>query len=131
MCSVRKCVLRNFAKFAGPMPATLLKRRLWHRCFPVNFAKFLRTPVLQNTFGRLLLLLLLVRKVMKVSWVILVSENLFLSFFCHMCLLHSFYYLQKKHDTSAWINKMTYVFNGTSSFWWFLDIDKICLLKDS
>ena len=26
--------------------ATLLKRRLWHRCFPVNFAKFLRTPFL-------------------------------------------------------------------------------------
>ena len=22
---------------------------LWHRCFPVNFAKFLRTPFLQNT----------------------------------------------------------------------------------
>ena len=21
--------------------ATLLKKRLWHRCFPVNFAKFL------------------------------------------------------------------------------------------
>ena len=25
-------------------PATLLKKRLWHRCFPVNFVKFLRTP---------------------------------------------------------------------------------------
>ena len=25
-------------------PATFLKKRLWHRCFPVNFAKFLRTP---------------------------------------------------------------------------------------
>ena len=25
-------------------PATLLKKRLWHRCFPVNFSKFLRTP---------------------------------------------------------------------------------------
>ena len=25
-------------------PATLLKKRLWNRCFPVNFAKFLRTP---------------------------------------------------------------------------------------
>ena len=25
-------------------PATLLKRRLWHRCFPMNLAKFLRTP---------------------------------------------------------------------------------------
>ena len=24
------------------MGATLLKKRLWHRCFPVNFAKFLR-----------------------------------------------------------------------------------------
>ena len=27
-------------------PATLLKKRLCHRCFPVNFAKFLRTPFL-------------------------------------------------------------------------------------
>ena len=25
-------------------PATLLKKRLWPRCFPVNFAKFLGTP---------------------------------------------------------------------------------------
>ena len=30
-------------KAAGLRPATLLKRRLWHGCFPVNFAKFLRT----------------------------------------------------------------------------------------
>ena len=29
--------------------ASLLKKRLWHKCFPVNFAKFLRTPFLQNT----------------------------------------------------------------------------------
>ena len=35
-------------------PATLLKKRLWHRCFPVNFVKFLRTPFLQNNSGRLL-----------------------------------------------------------------------------
>ena len=35
-------------------PATLLKKRLWHRRFPVNFVKFLRTPFLQNTSGRLL-----------------------------------------------------------------------------
>ena len=32
-----------------------LTKRLWNRCFPVNFAKFLRTPFLQNTSGRLLL----------------------------------------------------------------------------
>ena len=51
-------VLRNFTKFtgkhlrqrlffnkvAGLRPATLLKKRFWHRCFPVNFVKFLRTP---------------------------------------------------------------------------------------
>ena len=31
------------------------KKRLCHKCFPVNFAKFLRTPFLKNTSGRLLL----------------------------------------------------------------------------
>ena len=31
--------------------ATLLKRRLWHRCFRVNFVKFLTTPFSQNTSG--------------------------------------------------------------------------------
>ena len=25
-------------------PATLSKKRIWHRCFPVNSTKFLRTP---------------------------------------------------------------------------------------
>ena len=49
-------VLRNFAKFTGKhlyqslffnkglRPVTLLKKRLWHRYFPVSFAKLLRTP---------------------------------------------------------------------------------------
>ena len=37
-----------FNKVAG-RPATLLKKRLWHRYFPVNFAKFLRKLFLQNT----------------------------------------------------------------------------------
>ena len=32
-------------------PTTLLKKRLWHMCFPENFAKFLRTPFLYNTSG--------------------------------------------------------------------------------
>ena len=71
----KKDVLRNFTKFtgkhlfqslffnkiAGFKPATFLKKRLWHRCFLVNFVKFqktlfYRTPldnlfcVLQNSF---------------------------------------------------------------------------------
>ena len=59
----KKGILRNFPKFsgkhlcqglffnkvAGLRPGTLLKKRLWHRCFAVNFAKFLRIPFLQNT----------------------------------------------------------------------------------
>ena len=36
-------------------PATLLKKRLWYRCFPVNFVKLLRKPFLQNTSRPLLL----------------------------------------------------------------------------
>ena len=43
-----------FNKVAGLGLKLYLKKRLWHRRFPVNFAKFLRTPFLQNTFGQLL-----------------------------------------------------------------------------
>ena len=35
---------------------TLLKKRPWHRSFPVNFTKFLRRAFWQNTSSRLLLL---------------------------------------------------------------------------
>ena len=42
-------------RVAGLRPASLLKKKLWHRCFPVNFAKILRTPFLQYTSGGLLL----------------------------------------------------------------------------
>ena len=56
----KKGVLRNFAKFTGKhqfqsRPATLLKKRLWNKCFPVNFAKFLRTPFLTKHIRWLLL----------------------------------------------------------------------------
>ena len=37
------------------LPATLLKERLWYRCFPMNFAKLLRTTILKNICERLLL----------------------------------------------------------------------------
>ena len=66
----KKGVLRNFTKFtgkhlcqslffnkvAGLRAATLLKKRLGQRCFPVNFAKFLKTLFLQNTSVWLLLM---------------------------------------------------------------------------
>ena len=43
------------ASFLRKLPPTLFEKRLWHMCFPVNFAKLLKTPVLRNTSGRLLL----------------------------------------------------------------------------
>ena len=60
----KKGVLANFAKFtgkhlcqsllfnkvAGLRPATLLKKWLWHKCYPVSFMKFLRTTFSQNIF---------------------------------------------------------------------------------
>ena len=68
MCSLRKDVLINFAKFTGKylyqsllfnkvtgQPANLLKKRPWHRYVPVNFANNLRTSSSQKTSGRLLL----------------------------------------------------------------------------
>ena len=49
------CQSLIFNKVAGLRPATLLRKRLWCRCLPVNFAKLLRTAFLQNTSKRLLL----------------------------------------------------------------------------
>ena len=48
---------QNFLRFLifFKVSAKILKKRLWHRCFPVNFAKFLRTLFLRNTSRRLLL----------------------------------------------------------------------------
>ena len=50
-CSVKK-ILRNFTKFTKNTCARvfLLKKRLWHRCFPVNFVKFCKkTTFLHRT----------------------------------------------------------------------------------
>ena len=38
-----------FDKVAALRPATLFKKRLWHRPFPTNFPKFLKTPFSHNT----------------------------------------------------------------------------------
>ena len=39
----------------GVYDLTLFRKKLQHRCFPVNIAKFLRTPVLKNICKRLFL----------------------------------------------------------------------------
>ena len=64
-------VPRNFVKFTAKHLCQSLffnkvaglrnwwKKRTWLRCFPVNFAKFLRAPFLQNTSRRLRFLYML------------------------------------------------------------------------
>ena len=64
-CSVKKVFLEIsqnsqksrlfFNKVARLRPATLLKKSLWHRCFSVNFAKFLRTAFFAEHLRWLLL----------------------------------------------------------------------------
>ena len=39
-----QCQSLFFNKVAGLKPVILFKKRLWHRCFPVDFRKFLGTP---------------------------------------------------------------------------------------
>ena len=69
-CTIKKGAIKNFAKFIAKnlcqslslkscrlQPATLLKNKFWHSCFPMNFVKLLRAPFLQNTSRRLLLLI--------------------------------------------------------------------------
>ena len=61
-------VLRNFSKFKGkclckslffkscwPQSPILLKKKLWHKSFPMNFAKFLSKPFLTEHLWLLLL----------------------------------------------------------------------------
>ena len=64
----KKGVLKNFAKFTGkhtwqspfsnkltdPTPAPVSKKKLWHRCFPVDFAKFVRASFFIEHLGWLL-----------------------------------------------------------------------------
>ena len=65
----KKDVLKNFTiftwkhfswsffwkKFACLKACNFIKKRLRYMCFPVNTAQFLRTPILKNTYERLLL----------------------------------------------------------------------------
>ena len=45
------CQSLSFNEVTGMKPTTLFKKRLWHRCFPVNFGIFLRTFFSWNTCG--------------------------------------------------------------------------------
>ena len=49
------CAWDSFLIKLQARPATLLKKRLWHRCFPINFVKFPRTSFFTEPLRWLLL----------------------------------------------------------------------------
>ena len=60
-CSVEKVLLKILQNSQECTCVTLLKKTLCHSCFPVNFAKFLRTPFFTEQFRWLLLHFLVTR----------------------------------------------------------------------
>ena len=73
-CSVKKGVLKNFVKLTGKHLYQSLffnkvaGLKLWHRCFPVNFAKFLRTTFLKKNSVRLLLVFQFTSIIISKRW---------------------------------------------------------------
>ena len=66
-------------KVAGLRPATFLKKRLQHRCFPVNIAKFLRAPISRISANGYLYILFIIFTPFFVSLSNLVGLKKFLS----------------------------------------------------
>ena len=71
-CSIKKAVFKHFSIFdenicvgvsfyqsCRPEGLQFYIKRLQHRCFPVNIAKLLRTPILKKIFEKLILQFLL------------------------------------------------------------------------
>ena len=93
--SVRKSVCKIHRKIAVPecflikLQATILKKRPWHRCFPVNFSKYLRTPFYRTTLGDCLCSLLNVLLSIRFHIFIVHSESersLTLVLYCVYCV---------------------------------------------
>ena len=109
-CSARKGVLRNSAKSTGKhlchtglRPATSLKKRLWHRCFLVNFVKFLRTLFYRtppgDCFSRTNMSMLYYETSMNIdillTYLLKTVENIFNPFHGTGLFLYSLKYMKK------------------------------------
>ena len=68
-CYYRSCCSSYFSDvvrgYKKRQACTFIKKRLWHRCFPVNCATFLRNLFLQNTSRWLLQTFVTGRKVFR------------------------------------------------------------------
>ena len=95
-----------FNKVAGLQAGTLLRKRFWYGCFPVNFVKILRTRFSLNT-SKLLLL--------RFEEVIIQNMyNIYIHLFLHSLLLHklfSLFCMLSKRDNQFSPSAPTYFFS--------------------
>ena len=98
----KKGVLRKHlcqSLFFNKVPATLLKKRLWHRCFPVNFMKFPRTSFF---IEHLWWLFLSYTKCMKPFFANITLNPIFISLFQRPYFVNL--WAQWKTDFEKWKN---------------------------
>ena len=94
----------------------LLKKRPWHRCFPVNFAKFLRTPFFTENLWWLLLDILhdlrMIILVLQPVCIILLKMSLLKAFVRYF--LTNLYF--SPNDSPSKTMKAVFLFHLKSSF---------------
>ena len=108
-----RCSVRNFATLTGKhlcqslflvklQTSSPAKMRLWHRCFPVNFAKFLRTPFFKNTSG-------------DCFWLLTNANLKNLYWWCHsiVLLLTKEFFSQSFHSCKLFPERVSCAKNGT------------------
>ena len=94
-------------------PATLFKKRLWQRCFPVNFAKFLRAPFFIEHLWWLLLK----------PWICYIRFNFF-------NLWKFFTWVDHIQNQKKWVSLLKNVKNRIIFIWkwnFFQDFDRVAI----
>ena len=98
------CARVSFLIKLQTLTAILLKKKLYHRCFPVNFVKFIRALFLQNASRRLLLMYVYYKDFNEQS------QSKDTLFFINMLLVKKYEEMFKLHtafSTSFYINSIS------------------------
>ena len=87
-CSMKNSTLQNFTKFtAKHLWQNLTLKRLWRRCFPVNFSKFFKTPSFAKHLGTTASVYSLSEPFLLGYYLVLFSSDISSHFFITCCLL--------------------------------------------
>ena len=104
-CPVKKVfleILQNLQKNTCARVSFLMKKKLWHRCFPVNFVKFLRTPFFIEHLWWLLLQFM--------YFIYQLFYTLFFSYFT-LFLLYYFSFVISNKMSESFVDKIKVLLN--------------------